>query len=137
VQSVTARDYDLTCRAARQQGVHLVAVTGIVQDDQHPPPGHQAPVEGDLPIELGGPRVRWHAQRIQEPANRLARLDRRTHGVEPTEIDIQLTVWESLGTLVPPVDRQRRLADTGHALDDRDADSLAVDHHGIERPPPP
>ena len=63
--------------------------------------------------------LRRHAERVQEPADRLGGRRRRTGGVEAAQVHIQLPVGEPVGDLVRPVHGQRGLAHPGRPADRR------------------
>ena len=98
---------------------------GVVQHDQHPPPGQQAPVPG-RPLVGPGRDVRaGHAQGAQEPGQRVGRRHRLVR-VVAAQVHVQLPVREPVRDLVRPVHRQRGLAHPRRPADRRD-------HHGPRR----
>ena len=64
-------------RAARQQRDDLVVVGGVVQHDEHPFSGDQAPVHRGLGGRIGRDAVRGDAQRVEESAHHDRRFQRR------------------------------------------------------------
>jgi hypothetical protein len=56
-------------RRGREQRADLIRIPGVVQHDQHPPAGEQAPVEADLPREARRLAIGRHPQRLQESAS--------------------------------------------------------------------
>ncbi len=106
--------------AAGQQRDDLVGSGGVVQHDQHPPPGHQTPV-------LGGQGVRYlrlsagvDAQGGEESAQRVGRVGRPSGGAEPVQVDEQLPVGKPVGVPVRPGQGEPGLADPAQPADGRD-----------------
>ncbi len=116
-QRAARGDDDRATLGARQQRPDLGGVAGVVQHDQHPPPGHLGAV-ARRPLGVVGRDGRvGHAQRPQEPGQRLARPERAARAVQA---DVELAVGEPVAQPVGHVDGQRRLADPAHARDGRD-----------------
>ena len=121
-QLTAAGHQDQAAGRAGEQGPYLRDVARVVQQDQHPPAGQQAAVQPGLSLRGGRNLRSGHAQRVQEPADRVGRQQRSTRRVVAAQVHVQLAVGKPLRDLVGPVHRQRRLAHPGRAVD-------RADHH--------
>ena len=117
-------------RTAGQQRPHLRRVAGVVQHDQHPPPGQHAAVQPAPRLRIGRDLGGRYPQGGQEPARHLLRGDRRALLVVAAQVHIQLPVREPARHLTRPLHRQRGLAHSGHPRHRRD-------HHRPTRPSRP
>jgi hypothetical protein len=120
VQPVPAGDQHRAGRRAGQQRCDLVAGDGVVQHDEHPPPGDQGAVELGFGVEVGGDAVRVDAQGVEEPAHRNRRLHRFVGGAEAVQVDEQLPVGKPLQMPICPGQGERGLADAPGTADRRD-----------------
>jgi hypothetical protein len=93
---------------------------GVVQQDQHPPPGQHAAVEPGPRGHAVGDLVGRHLERVEKLDD--CRL--RSHGnscrVVSAQVDVQLAVREAPGDPVRPVHGESCLPDAGRAGDHRD-----------------
>ena len=114
-------DQDRAPCAPGQQWSHGAGVRRVVEDDQHPAIGEQGPVQGSLGVDLDRDVGRRHVQRVQEPPEGGSRGRRLADGVEPVEVDVQLTVRVARRVPAGPLPGQPRLAHatTGTDRDDR------------------
>jgi hypothetical protein len=87
-----ARDGHRAAGAARQQRTHLRFVQGIVEHDQDPPVGHQAPVQAGTLVQVLWHRTTVDPHRGQEPAQHVVRIERP--GVRTAQVHVQLPVRE-------------------------------------------
>ena len=71
-QRVPAGHHHHAGRGAGQQRPDLLGRSGVVQHDQHPPAGQQAAVPGGPLVRLRRDVLAGHAQRAQEPGQRVA-----------------------------------------------------------------
>jgi hypothetical protein len=97
----------------------LPGLAGIVQDDQHPLPGQQAPVPGRALFGLGRDIRPGHAQGTQESSQRFACRHRLARTIA-AQVHVQLAVREPPGHLMRPLERQRRLPYPSRPADRRD-----------------
>ena len=125
-QRIAAGHQRHAARSSRQQRPYLPGFAGIIQDDQHPPPGQQAPVPGCALLGLGRDIRPGNAEGTQESGQRVACRHRLTRTVA-AQVHIKLAVREPPGHLVRPLERQRRLPHPSRPADRRD-------HHRPRRP---
>ncbi len=127
-------DQDRAPGAAGQQGGHGAGVRGIVEDDQHPAIGEPGSIQGSLGVDLGRDVGLRHVQRVQEPPEGSSRRRRLADGVEPVEVDVQLTVRVARGVPAGPLPGQPRLAHAtaGTDRDDRRLVRALSRHHAGE-----
>ena len=118
-QRIAAGHQRHAARSSRQQRPYLPGPAGIVQDDQHPPAGQQAPVPGRALLGLGRDIRPGHAQGTQESRQRFACRHRLARTVA-AQVHVQLAVREPPGHLMRPLERQRRLPHPSRPADRRD-----------------
>jgi hypothetical protein len=123
-QLAAAGDQHQAGGAGRQQRADLVGVARVVQHDEHPPVGQQPAVEGGPGVQAGRDPVRWHGERVEEPANGLGGVHRVVLAVEAAQVHVELAVRELGPALVRPVHGQGGLADATAAVD-------GADHHRL------
>jgi hypothetical protein len=121
-QRVPARHQHQAGRRAGQQRSDLLDRGGVVQHDQHPAAVQPAAVEGGPLLQRERELRAGHAQRPQEPGERVGRR-RRQPRVVAAQVDVQLPVGERRPHPVRPVHGQGGLAHPGGAGD-------RGDHHG-------
>jgi hypothetical protein len=107
-----------------QQRPDLFDAAGVVQQDEHPPVGEQAPVQGGLRVEPDRQLLRRDVERLQEAPHRLDGRHRGAARVVPAKVDVQLAVRVLARDAVRPLDRERRLADARRTVDGGDDDGL-------------
>jgi hypothetical protein len=105
--------------ATGQQRPDLCGIEGVVQDDQQPPPRHEASIQRGRLIGVGRRLPRLDAQPAQQPAQCLADRHRRS-GVIAAQVHVQLAVRYPVDDPVAPLQRQRGLAGPGRAADRQD-----------------
>lgn len=129
-QAGPARDQHPRSRSARQHRSDLLLRRGVVQHDEDPPSGKAGTPEGGPLVDLLGDAGTVGVQRAQEPLEHLRGMQRPR--AQPAQVDVVLAVVEQLAHLVGHVDRQRRLADAGHARHraHRDRDRLVAARGG-------
>ena len=137
VESLAARDDHRTARSARQERPNLAGVGHVVQHDEDASVGEQAAVGSGRVIDVARHALTGHAERPQEPGQRIGRPRRRAGGV-PAHVGEELAVREALADVVCPSHGERGLAHTGGAGDHRDTSvgliRLTIRHeHAIER----
>jgi len=120
-QPVPARDDDETPRTPRQQRTHLLGVPRVVQHQQHPAPRQHTPVQPRLRLRPVRYAPRGHPERLQEPPQHLPRIRGHPTRAEPPQVRVELPVREVLRHSVRPPHGERRLPDTAHPADHRDA----------------
>jgi hypothetical protein len=112
-QAGPAGDQHPSARRARQHRSDLLLRRGVVQHDEDPPSGKAGTPEGGPLVYLLGDAGTVDVQRAQEPLEHLRGMQRPR--AQPAQVDVVLAVVEQLAHLMGHVDRQRRLADAGHA----------------------
>jgi hypothetical protein len=129
-QAGSAGDQHPSARRARQHRSDLLLRGGIVQHDEDSPSGKAGTPEGGPLVDLLGDAGAAGVQRAQEPLEHLRGMQRPR--AQPSQVDVVLAVLEQLAHLVGHVDRQRRLADAGHARHraHRDRDRLVAARGG-------
>jgi hypothetical protein len=125
-EPVTTRHQHGAPRPARQQRRDLARVARVVGQDQHPAVGQQAAVQPDLRVRLDRDRRGGHPQRLEKPAHRRGRGERRPRGVEPAQVDVELAVRKAVQVPVRPLQRQPGLADPARPADRGDHQCAAV-----------
>jgi hypothetical protein len=108
--------------AGGQQGAHLLGAGRIVEHDQQSPAGRQRAEQPGRLVQVGGNLPAVAAERTQEAAEHLQRIQRSESGGGAMEVGIELAVREGGVETVGQVDRQGRLPDPGRAVDRRDHD---------------
>jgi len=111
-QTVPAGDHHQAAGAAGQQRPHLLHAARVVQHHEQAPVGQQRAVQPGGLLQLRGDLLGRHAQRVEEPGERLDRPQQRGRRVA-AQVDVQLPVAEALADPVGPIHRQRGLADPG------------------------
>ena len=110
-EPVAARHEHMTAGRAGQQRPHLVGVARVVEQDEHPLAGEQAPVQARLRPQLGRDSSGRYFERTQESTDCLGRAHRGSAGPEPTKIHVELTIREVVRHPMCPVDGECRLTD--------------------------
>lgn len=86
-QCAAAGHHHRACLPTRQQRDDLVGRGGIVQHDQHLPPGYQTSVQPSLGVRIGRDPACVEPQGIEEPPHRDRRIHRLAVGTEAPHID--------------------------------------------------
>src|SRR5262249_47800503 len=107
---------------AGQQRAHLTGIARIVQDNQYPQVSQDAAVERTLRVKVYRNSLRRHGEGIQEASHRIGRVHRCSGPIEAAQVNVQLTIRESVANLVAPVNGERRLAYPGRTGDSCDSD---------------
>jgi hypothetical protein len=82
---------------------HLIRISGVIEENEHPPTGQQMPIEPELLFDGGGYLVvRW-LEAPQQDSHSLRRCHRRGAGAEPTQVHVELAVGKPITYLVSPV----------------------------------
>ena len=121
-------------RGAGQQLLDVLCVAGVVQHDEHPTTGQQAAVQRGLRVQTLRDALRWYAQSVEEPADRLLRRSRPATGVESAQVHVQLAVRKPVSYPVRPMDRQRGLAYSSRATDRGDHHRAGGDLPAVGEP---
>ena len=106
--------------ARREQRLHLAGVTRIVQDDEDPSSGHQAPVQDRLLVRVKGEFPGCDADGFEEAPQRLAAGHRLAVVTGAAQVRPELPVREQMAELVSDVIRQRGLPGGRGSLDHDD-----------------
>jgi hypothetical protein len=105
-------------RPAGNERSDLIAARGVIEHDQHPASGKQAPVQGSPFLGIVGQRFLSEPELPQETAEDVMRVQRfRGHAAE---VDEQLAVRELAPGQVRDVDGQGGLAYPAHSADGGD-----------------
>ena len=131
-QPVAAGDQHQAARRARQQRADVIAVAGVVEQDEHSPPGQRIAQHGRRPRDVAGHAVRADSERLEKPAHRVERLD-ASSVVVAVQVDVELAV-EVVRDPVGPVHGKGGLSDPGHPGNRRDHDGTfcAAIQQGVE-----
>ena len=132
VQAAAAGDDDGTRRRPGQQRPDLLGILGVVQHDQHAPLCQQAAVQRALGFGADGEGLGVDIQRPQDLIQGLARLHGRVP-VKAAQVQVELPVRVRAGGPLGPAQRERGLADAGHAADRRDHGSRRALHERGEQ----
>jgi hypothetical protein len=124
-EAVPAGDEHEALGRTGQEQPYLVRRVRVVQQDQHPPAGHEGAVPGGPLGEVVGDVLPGGAERPQEGGQHVGRLQRLV-GVVAAEVGVQLPVGELVGDAVCPVHRERRLADPAGTGDRGDHDGRGM-----------
>jgi len=106
----------------------LVLVGGVVQQEQGLAAVHAVAEHRRASVHPGGDLIAGHLQRPQKNVQHVRGFGRRTVGVEPAQVHIQLGVGEPAcpRQLVSGVHGELGLSDPGHALDRGDRHAVAA-----------
>jgi hypothetical protein len=94
-QLAAAGDKHQAAWAGREQRPHLRISTGVIQDDEHPPPGQDTAVQARLSFGARRDLSGRNPERGEEPADGLGRRGGRRGRIEPAQAHIQLAVREA------------------------------------------
>ncbi len=119
-ESVAAGDQGEAAVAGGQQGTDLLFVAGVVQDEEDPPVGEEAAEEGAAAGDVLKDVLGGDAEGGEEAVQGVTGFDGGCVGVEPAQVDEELSVGEGGGDLVGVVDCEGGLADTRSTADDDD-----------------